>query len=347
MQEMQAKDSRASAAAEQTAGDRSQVVMNKLIADLKAQNEHLKKGNPKAEDRPSNLESHAPVSESYNGLSPANAKASDSLSLEVAEMLRVRKELAAAKSVITRQEQELAESRNFKHTIDQAMGPPSEVDFGGRLNGSERMVNHTHAPFDTSARTPATRAEGWNSHEETRSDSSDIILTDNYARGRGIWTGPTSSSHGMGGNGGFSAAIQTPQPGLLGARSTSTAWPHVSNQAMNQGTAANQRVLSGPSVPYGVEGRFSDEASNMNSTGMRRAMSQYNRSNGSFNTRSTPFGSLGAGLAPLPSSPMSPISMGSSLAYQPRPIGTPLSATASEFTTNNFPASTHGWSAVL
>jgi hypothetical protein len=48
------------------------------------------------------------------------------------ELRRLKQELLAAKSKIALQEQELAQTRVIKHTLDQALGPPSDADFGSR-----------------------------------------------------------------------------------------------------------------------------------------------------------------------------------------------------------------------
>ena len=45
------------------------------------------------------------------------------------EMERVKKELEAARNLIDQQKRELEESRNFQHTMDQALPSPSELDF--------------------------------------------------------------------------------------------------------------------------------------------------------------------------------------------------------------------------
>lgn len=60
---------------------------------------------------------------------PATEVFDDSVKSANAEMKRVKRELEAAKSVINQQKRELEETRNFKHTMDQALPSPSEADF--------------------------------------------------------------------------------------------------------------------------------------------------------------------------------------------------------------------------
>src|SRR5947207_1802843 len=76
------------------------------------------------------------------------------------EMLRLKQELVAANSRIALQEQELAQTRVIKHTLDQAMGPPSEVDFGGR-EITEQTISNLQSAFNASTRPFNQRQEPW------------------------------------------------------------------------------------------------------------------------------------------------------------------------------------------
>lgn len=60
---------------------------------------------------------------------PATEVFDESVKSANAEMERVKRELEAAKSVINQQKRELEETRNFKHTMEQALPSPSEADF--------------------------------------------------------------------------------------------------------------------------------------------------------------------------------------------------------------------------
>lgn len=60
---------------------------------------------------------------------PATEVFDESVKAANTEMERVKKELEAAKSVINQQKRELEETRNFKHTMEQALPSPSEADF--------------------------------------------------------------------------------------------------------------------------------------------------------------------------------------------------------------------------
>jgi hypothetical protein len=345
MREMQFKDKQQGRSSASATTDDSTAVMNKLIADLKAQKGELKRqvlddkegsgsDRQKEEDRSSSSDPFTPATESFDVVSSADAKEPDASNLDAAEILRVKQELAAAKSVITRQEQELAESRNLKHTIDQAMGPPSEADFGNRADMSEDTIHHLQGAFNATARPLIARADSWHPQDDSRSDHSDVLSAGSYNRGRGIWNGSNQPTYG----GNFAQSLPQ-QSNLMDNRNVQGAWPPPGGmQASQAAVPASQRVLSGPPVStYAFEGRFADDGSQFNAGGVRRTTSQYNRPSSGYNNRAPPFSGFGTGLPPLTTAPMTPMGYGGPFGYQPRPIGTPLSPTASEFTGTSLP----------
>lgn len=351
MREMQVKGNQESRSGSSTK-DHTKQVMDKLIADLKSQKGQLekqeldRKGESGANiyklgDRSSESDPFTPATESFGEVSSVDAKESDAAKFDAAEILRVKQELAAAKSVITRQEQELAESRTLKHTIDQAMGPLSEPDFGSRADRSDDIMYLPNGVHNATARPFAARADSWHPQEDSRSDKSEG-LSGSYNRGRGIWNGISPAPFGVN--------IVQPfqqQTNLVNNRNTTAGWPPATNtQAGHGASSASQRVFSGPSVPtYGFEGRLADNNASFDLSDMRRATSQYNRPSTGNNNRAGPFGGghFGAGLAPLNTSPMAGMGFAGPPGYQPPPIGTPLSATASEFTANSLPNMPSPW----
>ncbi|KAK5101226.1 hypothetical protein LTS08_004833 [Lithohypha guttulata] len=89
------------------------------------------------DDRFSGSELYTPATEAFD----ESIKASS-------EMERVRRELEAARSVIDQQKRELEETRQFKHTMEQALPSPSEADFP---RGDNHMPSIQSA-FDVSSR---------------------------------------------------------------------------------------------------------------------------------------------------------------------------------------------------
>lgn len=53
----------------------------------------------------------------------------DTTKYSQSDMEKMRKELDTAKSIISQQQRELEETRNFKHTMEQALPNPSEAEF--------------------------------------------------------------------------------------------------------------------------------------------------------------------------------------------------------------------------
>jgi hypothetical protein len=212
------------------------------------------------------------------------------------------------------------------------MGPASEADFGHRSEMSEDTIHHLQGAFTATARPFTARTDSWHPHEDSRADHADGVSPGGFNRGRGIWTGVNQPTHA----GNFVQSLPQ-QPSFMDNRNAAPAWPATTSvQATQPPVPATQRVFSGPSVPtYGFEGRFTDDGPQFNPGGMRRTTSQYNRPSSGYSNRAPTFGSFGPGLQALATAPMTPMAYGGPLGYQPRPIGTPLSPTASEFTASS------------
>ncbi len=324
--------------------------LDKLLTNLNGHNNAFKKQHIdlkdesesdglKDEDHSSGDDLFTPATESFDIVSPL----SDG---ETAEILRVKQELAAARSKITQQEHELAETRKLKHTMDQAMGPPSEVDFGHRTDVTEQTITNLQSAFNASARPFTSRNNSWHPQDDTRSDDSDPMSAGNYNRARGIWNnrGQPAFSNGL------NATVQA-QPLYSDSHAMSPEWnAGFGNQGFpGQGLqTGNQRIASGASGPiYGVDSRYASDPSQYDqSNGMRRTMSQYNRAGPTFSNRSTTYGSIPSTLTSLSPASIAPINTASHFGYQPRPIGSPLSPTMSDFTVGSMPTLGSPWSSV-
>ncbi|KAK2811314.1 hypothetical protein FQN50_002190 [Emmonsiellopsis sp. PD_5] len=270
---------------------------------------------------------------------------------EIDEMLRLKQELVAANSRIALQEQELAQTRVIKHTLDQALGPPSEADFGGR-EITEQTISSLQNAFNASTRPFNQRQDTWNSQDDARSDISDALSAGGYNRARGIWNQASHPSFVMNAPVATDKAYREPAP--LSSPPL-TAGPgrdwaaQLSQQGFGQnpGFVPNQRVLSGPGSPtYGFEGRYTgDQAQYLQGPGNRRMSTQVNRGGSCFPPQNSPWGTFstvapgGPSTRALSNQHMGPYQqMGmfpGGAQYQPRPIGTPLSPTATEFTSVN------------
>ena len=112
------------------------------------------------------------------------------------ELLRLKQELLAANSKIALQEQELAHTRVIKHTLDQALGPPSEADFGGR-EITEQTIAHLQSAFNASNHPFGQFQDAWNAQDDSQSDISDALSAGAYNRARGLWNQHDHLSFGM------------------------------------------------------------------------------------------------------------------------------------------------------
>ncbi|KEF54673.1 uncharacterized protein A1O9_09115 [Exophiala aquamarina CBS 119918] len=182
--------------------------LDKLLHNLQDQNKALKR----QEDEIKNgTDSHRHLSTSVSGDSSSNSDAGVSTTIPVdiaptsnrpaatiaktdnAEILRVKRELEAAKSLISRQEQELAETRTLKHTMDQAMGPPSEIgDFVPSNDLTENTIGHLQSAFNASARPFTSRNDAWVAQDHLQVDPVDLI-GGNFGRSRGVWQNTAAS----------------------------------------------------------------------------------------------------------------------------------------------------------
>ncbi|OAX78026.1 hypothetical protein ACJ72_07669 [Emergomyces africanus] len=272
--------------------------------------------------------------------------------MDAIEMLRLKQELVAANSRIALQEQELAQTRVIKHTLDQALGPPSEADFGGR-EITEQTISNLQNAFNASTRTFNQPQEVWVAQEDAQSDISDALSAGAYNSTRGIWNNP-HPSFVM--NAGGASDKQYREPAPLGSpnftadpgRNWAGRLSQPSFGGHNPSYVPNQRVLSGPgSSTFGFDGRYTGEqAQYLQGPGNRRSSAQLNRGGSCFPPQNSPWGTfptaaLGGTTTNRAASNQHagpyPGMVSGVGQYQPRPIGTPLSPTAAEFTVNSTP----------
>jgi hypothetical protein len=265
------------------------------------------------------------------------------------EVLRLKQELQAANSKIALQEQELAQTRVMKHTLDQALGPPSEVDFNGR-EITEQTISNLQNAFNASNPTFNQLQDGWNGQDDSQSDISDALSAGAYNRARGFWNPPFQQAFSMN----ISAPAPektygepTPPPNSSFNQDLSRPW---GSPLPNTGFSGNtsfqsHRVLSGP-LPgaCNLDTHIPSEQSRYipgSGVGPRRSITQANRGGSCFSTQDSPWGKFAVS-SPSIQAPRSPANRQSSTyqqvglypipPYHQQPVGTPLSPTASEFT---------------
>ncbi|OOO11678.1 Pumilio/Puf RNA-binding repeat-G8637 containing protein [Aspergillus oryzae] len=276
----------------------------------------------------------------------------DATNTDTSEVLRLKQELLAANSRIALQEQELAQTRVIKHTLDQALGPPSEVDFNVR-EVTEQTISDLQDVFNASNPTFSQLQDGWSGPDDSQSDISDALSTGAYSRSRGFWIPPIQQRLNMNmPNPITDKAYGEPisMPNNFYSQNLSRPW---GNPLPDTGVSANtssqsHRVFSGPLTgACSFDTRLSSEQSRYASgsgVGPRRSITQANRGGSCFPTQHSPWGTFAAS-SPSIQAPRSPVNRQNSTYqqiglypippyYHQQPVGTPLSPTASEFTSS-------------
>ncbi|MCJ1391469.1 hypothetical protein MMC18_004333 [Xylographa bjoerkii] len=273
------------------------------------------------------------------------------IQLDAAEMLRLKKELDAAKNKIARQEQELSQTRRIKHTFEQARDPISGPAAVNKSDPVVRTIANIQEAFSATNRPFGQRQEIIGNHEDARSDISDALSAGAYNRAQNIWSGNATQSYNHG----------LPSPGNQQLQAQTNIWGQGGRQWGNRPMAPAlpplmvpqqqqvQRNYSGPTSPMsGVSHYGSDFGQYHGGQGLRRSNTQNSRSGSAFaHGRNMGWDTYGnssdGGLMNMgPPSSFQPMGMFQApMSYQPRPIGTPLSPTAAEFTASSI--STNPW----
>ena len=264
------------------------------------------------------------------------SKGADADQPDMAELMRLKRELDAAKDQIARQRQELDQTRIIRDSFEQAVG--SSADTEPKLNGSPTKAGNElrqtmmSPPILSGNLRPAAN---W----DARSVMSDTPSVDNLDGSQNTW--PSSGRHYGHANSstGLNQQYQPGAPtwGQQGGRS----WGNkaMANQVPQMMMPQHQQLLG--------QRTFSGPASSISSNdfnqfqaspGLRRSNTQ-NRATSLFpQVRENGWDTYGSGIGSLdgmtmgmnagyPALNMYPTPM----PYQPRPIGTPLSPTAAEF----------------
>ncbi|KAI9699361.1 MAG: hypothetical protein M1836_002972 [Candelina mexicana] len=264
---------------------------------------------------------------------------------EAVEMQRLKQELLAAKTKIARMDQELSQTRITKHTLDQAMGPLTETDFpfSKEDDVTEQTISKLQHALNASTRPQESRHDTWAVGDDARSDTSDALSAGAYNKTQG---------HGIWGN-----AANRVTPSLDQPYSRPQNWsqepvrPWFSRTPGAQGMPPQgiglqqQQHRAYSSQPFGVTGRPLNAVQTQFQPGPRHPISQnhritsaYNHRNGGWAAYPGSVSSVDGSSAPAAPYQATGVFTGQPPPYQPRPIGTPLSPTAAEFTTTHVPA---------
>ncbi|RMZ80312.1 hypothetical protein DV738_g2889, partial [Chaetothyriales sp. CBS 135597] len=287
--------------------------LNEQTRALNAQEKEMRanskmSGNQRPSDESAGLATHTPATKGYAGIIYASSRGSDPTKVDTSEIRRIKKELEAAKSVISRQEQELAETRNLKHTMDQAIGSSSELDFGAHGDISEQTIGHLQSAFNASARPFTSRSGAWRSGEDSLSEFS----VGSFPGARGIW-----NSQDIAG----SLAGTGPRDARLSGQGYGGGYG-VHPAALDVGFGGNSRTFSASTAAsFGYDARVNNELPLLNPNQPGRRGVQQPRANSSMHDTLSAY--CGVGLTSPPLSPLAfpqqyPFQRGAGL--QPSPM---------------------------
>ncbi|KAL9078477.1 MAG: hypothetical protein Q9157_002598 [Trypethelium eluteriae] len=326
-----------------------------ILAGLSEQQELLKKQQQELKASDSGI---SPISLQYSDASPAGSVgitpdtemlattpktedgSNDSAKDSDDEIRRLREELTAANSRIAKMDEELTQTRITKHTLDQAMGSRTYDPFQPDLNG----------PLTASSRSNLVRTETWMAQQDdARSDITDPLGAAGIPLNNHLWGKP-----GLG--------ISQPKPAdqsfplfldqQHAAPGPNRAWndrniaPEV-NQPPFIPTLHCQRSMNFRSDKFGGNfvvtepGSFGGNQSlrRQNQASGRPASNFGSASNGAWASAPTQMNWSGKMDPNPPITPYNAESIQSTYgpvpSYLPRPIGTRLSPTASEFNASN------------
>lgn len=150
---------------------------------------------------------------SSRALSTKAGTGQDTAQPDMAEMMRLKKELDAAKDQIARQRQELDQTRVIKHSLEQAAG--SSADGGLKLSGSPTRAGnelHQRALSPTMLSGNPRHAASW----DARSVMSDTPSIENSDGPQNIWS---STARNYGHANSSTSINQQYQPGARPGRS--------------------------------------------------------------------------------------------------------------------------------
>lgn len=276
------------------------------------------------------------------------------------ELLRLKQELLAANSKIALQEQELAQTRVIKHTLDQALGPPSEADFGAR-DITDQTISHLQSAFNASNPGFGQLQDTWSSQDDSQSDVSDTLSAGTYNRARGIWTQGSQPAYSVAGSElPFEKVYGDSRHGAGPAGQFHQPW-----NGSNPGSFYTSPALQTQRIPpnsstsvYGFcarspveQPRYSQGPLQVQNPIPRRSLAPTSHAGTLFPPPNNPWSGFSSEATTgdsIPKSPTSSTTRSSSViqavgmypfAYHARQAGTTLSPTATEFTTSSPEAS--------
>jgi len=303
----------------------------------------------------------APAPESFNNStapSPPSVASNDNSAQNVDEVARLKAELEAAKGKIARMDQELAQTRITKHTLDQVVGNASEADYPLNHQSEDRLNQ-----LPPNIRPQIQRDNSWAGQDDSRSDTSDALSASGFNRARAIW-GNAGKPAFVGVQGAFqpSEALSSAQwmSRGFGQPFVESAMPPMPSMPAMQSMPymgspmngfRNDRMVPDPELLMAppanrrtqVGGRFNNRssASSFPYTSSSSSFDGYTPSTTTFGSVAGLTGSVNQMGGQMGTGMNAGLNAGMNMCtnmyggYQPQPIGTPLSPHAPEFTSSS------------
>lgn len=232
------------------------------------------------------------------------------------EVVRLKQELEAAQDRIALMDQELSQSRITKHTFEQAVGSPAEVNL---REVTEQLMNKLQSC------PPRASAAGF--PDEARSEHNAACSPKTSDSFSNAWNDPGLSTYG---NVPMNESVQNTGPWNAG-------------MSQGQGPQMHCRYAPQPQRPANLRlDTFNSSYDQGFAQGFRRTNGPFGRPGsgmghfqGSWNSYPASVASSTHGSPPMTPASFQAMNVGhGSAPYQPRPIGTPLSPTAVEFSSD-------------
>ena len=315
--------------------------MNTLLAKLSEQQALLETQKEVANGTASSNAKHGKEESSSNSMPPTPATESfqttppteddetgRTLKGEVDEMERLKRELDAAKSMIARKDHELSQARAVKDVSDQAK--PGALGHGDHARSED--VDRDFVNLQDAFRLSRPMAS-YGNQDDARSDISEALSAGAMNnRAPGVWT-PASSYHN-----GMQGAGNVWNPGAGRSWINRPMAPPL--QPIMMPPQQQMRAYSGATSPVSnMSGRMMNDFNPYQADNGNRRQNLANLRSASVLGHGRGMGwEIGApgeapsfmGMNPASFQPMGMFQ--APMNYQPRPIGTPLSPTAAEFT---------------
>ncbi|KAL9097817.1 MAG: hypothetical protein Q9165_000143 [Trypethelium subeluteriae] len=332
-----------------------------ILAGLSEQQELLEKQQQELKAADSGI---SPISVQYSDASPAGSVgitpdtetfattpktedgSNDSTKDSDDEVRRLREELTVANNRIAKMDEELTQTRITKHTLDQAMGTASEFNLTANTRVHDPFQPDLNGPLSASSRSNLVRTENWMAQQDdARSDITDPLGAAGIPLNNQLWGKPgLSISQARSADQSLPLFLDQQQAGPTSNRAWSdrNIAPEV-NQPPFVPTLHCQRSMNFRSDKFGGNFVVTEPASfggnqslrRQNQTSGRPASNFGSAPNSAWTSAPTQMNWSGK-IEPSPSiTPYNAEAMqatyGPVPSYLPRPIGTRLSPTASEF----------------